>query len=527
MKKFNFLLLCLSIFLFPFYSYAEVVDEQNVSDSEIERQLSQDKTLVPMGKGAVFVPYLYDRELEPLFTIFRNGNFVQDAESGMRIPLDPGEYKLYIGSGAIDTRIEKKVTIIEERVSVVMPEWSALIVEIKDENDNFIQKGYQIIDENSKLNIGSGRGADIMKGEKKEVWLIEPGLYRIMKKGEAPESFRNFITVRTMEGKVTKAVMYFDEELDQLLAGGETVSDEDISVERGNWRLKSTIAGNFSLLNDGYFDDKTSEKNNYSLGATFNFSANYEDSEFLFINTFDIYEKFQKPSDYDIFDFTRDIAEINSLFVYRISKYFGPYVSFHGRTSFFLQYHKVGDSEDSVYYRKDNGKLTELDRDDYFVYSYHFSPTTFRESTGINFEFKYGTMFSMFARAGWGFRQSISPRMYDISPEEIYDDESGITDNIYHRVSKFDHAYGPEFSVDFSYMPFSFVEIKEEFWMLIPIQEKNFSKSINYMSRSIVSLWISSFASIQYEFLIERNPAIMSSVKRQHSLNVQIFYRLL
>lgn len=64
-----------------------------------ELQLAKDPTLVPMGKGAIFVPYLVDSQREPRFSIYKNGFFVKDAEPGRRISLNPGKYEVHLGSG--------------------------------------------------------------------------------------------------------------------------------------------------------------------------------------------------------------------------------------------------------------------------------------------------------------------------------------------------------------------------------------------------------------------------------------------
>jgi len=59
-----FLLLIIS-----FSIYGKAVDIKEVTDKEILDQLNNDTTMIPMQKGALFVPYIVDPLLEPHYTM--------------------------------------------------------------------------------------------------------------------------------------------------------------------------------------------------------------------------------------------------------------------------------------------------------------------------------------------------------------------------------------------------------------------------------------------------------------------------
>ena len=162
-----------------------------------------------------------------------------------------------------------------------------------------------------------------------------------------------------------------------------------------------------------------------------------------------------------------------------------------------------------------DGAESEIEPETLFVYSKSFSTTIIQEGIGLNADYSYGNILKLNGRVGWGFRQDLNPFAYDISQLE--------NDYEISRLSYFTSLYGPEFYFYFSWFPFSFFEIKEEFDALLPVDNvDNFS----FLSRSTVSIWISRFAAIEYEFEVEKSASLKSNrtITSEHSLTVQIYY---
>ncbi len=519
MKKISFLILLL--FIFP-HLFAKIVDKDNLKNKQIITQLKKDETLIPLEKGAIFVPWIVSKKNEPKFTIFQKKHFIKDAEVGKRIVLEPGKYTLFIGSGPIDLRTKISVTVNKERVSVVIPSWSAIIVRILDEYNNFLRKGYQIYLEKSKLNIGRGISVDEIRGEKPKIWILKPGLYRIAKRGESPDSSKNFVTVRTVAGHLSNVDLIFDTNTNQLSGGGEIFKyeNETENDEENTWTYHAIFAGNFAFNNSGYLNNSVDDTNTYSMGTTINILLKYDSPDYLFINKIESFEQFQKSKDTFVI-FTRDIFQLDSSFIYRLNEYFGPYISVTTRSSFFNQLYKVSSDENTKTFAVDeNGNKTLLKPDSDFTFKKSFSPTTLKESIGINFRYLYGTIFKIDARAGWGFKQDFAPHYYDISQSETTLND--FTEKDLKQQPYFQQSYGPDFSVSTSLTPFSFLEISEDFTALFPI---NNDENVFFSSRTTTSLWISNFAAIQYEFLIEKN-ALSLFTQKNHLLTVQLFYKL-
>ena len=504
--------LAASIFFFSLTIYAQSVDVRDVTDKKILDQIEQDTTLTPMEKGVLFVPALLDPDLEPHYTIFKEEEYVMDAKPGRRIALDPGEYYIYVGSGPLDVQMKIAVHIENERLSVVLPVWSALIIKTIDQNNNDIKESYSIVDEKDKVQIGAGTGADILKGEKEQIWILKPALYRILKRGESPYSFQNFVTVRTVAGDSSTVQMIFEEKTRVVMGGGEVISDYEDRKYTGNWSFKGSISANFSMVNSGYVKGGTGSTNDFTLGSSINTSIVYDKDDILFINRLEINEQFQKP-DGEKLRFVKDLMKFDSSFIYRINPYVGPYVSVRVRTPFFYKYIKNGDNEVTV--RELDGTESTVAPGENFTYSKSFSTTILQEGTGLNADYSYGNIFKINGRVGWGVRQDFNPYSYDISKMA---DEYLVT-----RVPYFNNMTGPEFYLYMSVFPLSFLEIKEEFDALLPVNDvKNFS----FTSKSSAFLWISRFAAIQYEFFVEKSPSTNSidTITSEHTLTVQVYY---
>jgi len=517
-KKFFF---TISLFL-SFSIYAQAYDVSEISDKFILDQLSEDPTLIPMEKGALFVPYIVDSILEPKYAIFQKDKFIKDAQPGKRVPLFPGNYTIFVGSTPKNFQLKIDVFIEKERVSVVKPTWSALIVETIDQFNNDIKESYQLIFEKSKVQIGSGTGADILRGEKDQVWILPAGLYRIVKRGESPYSLKNFITARTVEGELSRVQMIFEEKTRAVLGGGEVINELKDRTYTGNWSFKGSISANFALVNSGYVSGGTGSTNDFTLGSNINFNIIYDDDRFLFINRLEVNEQFQKL-DKEKLKFLKDMAKFESSFIYRINEYFGPYISARVRTPFFYKYIKTPENpnnsnDNRITVVEEDGSERDLPEDSVFTYSKSFSTTTIQEGTGLNASYSYGNIFQFTGRIGWGFRQDINPFAYDISK---LGDDNKVT-----RIEYFKNSYGPEFYLYLSVFPLSFLQLKEEFDALLPVDN---IKGFNFLSKSSAYIWISSFAAIHYEFILEKSPFTEDSktIKSEHQLTVQVYYNFL
>jgi len=501
---------------------AQLVKGSFISD-KTQRQLDKDSTLVPMSKGALFVPYILDSQREPMYTIFKDNQFVADAKPGRRVPLNPGSYRIYVGSGPLDNKIQIDVLIKEERVTVVKPVWSAIVVRVIDEFNNTTRDGYQIVDEKTKTTFGTGVGADETKGEKPNIWIVKSGLYRISKRGESPDSFKNFITVRTREDSVSFTILVFNED-NEFLGGGEITGEKEGVTEKNNWSFKGTLSGTFSLtssINKPGVEDSSE----YIVGAVTSSSLIYDSTDYLFLVKFDANERFSKKvtneSDEELFEPIRDDLRLNSTFIYRFNNWFGNYLWVQAMSRIFTIYKDYSNEDKNILVIENensgNGRLLDKQKD--FLFNDNFSPLTLQEGFGFNLEFKYGNIFSLTTRVGWGFKQDIAHKSYDESRD---DNATEDTIEIY-RVETITSQMGPEFSLLLSVMPFSFIEFKEDFISLVPVYGE---EDIFYISETTITLWLSTYLNLQYLYQLKKEPYISIETQKYQELTAQVFLRI-
>jgi len=504
------------IFDYNKHSKDELSDFEKLEKSEFEeivkKQLSEDKVVPVMQKGILFIPYLVDSQREPSYLIYnKDGSYVKSGKPGHRVFLTPGEYSLLIGSGPKSSRFTKDVIVKMEQVTVVKPDWSALIVDTTDQHGSKKRKGYLVYNEDSKFLFVSGFGADASKGERTAVWILPPNLYRLTKRGETADSLINYITVRTTAGKAAYVKMIFDSDTGRVLGGGETTDFFFFSGESG-WSFNNLFSGVFSFTKAENVQGKQ-DTQTYSYGAEIKSNINFDKGNNYLANRLEVFEYFQSTSspdtDSNYLINTRDIFKNNLVGIYRMNNYAGPYVSLSLKTNLFRHYaHDL----DNVKLIEEDGTSTVLNNKKSFMVSDYFGTTTLQEGVGLNLEYKYTTILNAFLRTGWGLKQDISRKVY------LFNDSSTELT----RVPGFESVSGFEVSLYVTSSPFSFLDINIDMLTLFP--ELSVKKSY-FTFQGTVMLTLSSFVSLNYNLWIERNGIIDDLFQTTHALTVQIYYR--
>ncbi len=522
---FIFLLLFISIITYSNDENLNKLDSLTKNDTQkediefqemVKKQLEFDKTIPLMQKGVLFVPYLVDDQREPSYLIYdQYGKYIKAGKPGHRVFLDPGKYSLLIGSGPKNLRFTKEVVIEMEQLTIVKPDWSALIVDTVDQFGNRQRKGYLLYDEESKFLIVTGFGADASKGERTAVWILPPHLYRITKRNETSDSLTNYITVRTVAGKASYSKMVFDSETDRILGGGETTDFFFFSSESG-WSFNNLMSGVFSFTSSQSVQGKQ-DTQTYSFGVEIKSNTSFDKEKYYFTNRLEIFEYFQSTSatnssnnqETSYLVNTKDTLKNNLVGIYRISNYLGPYMSLALKTNLFRHY--AHDLNNIKIIDSDNNEriLTNVKS---FAVSDYLGSTSLQEGAGLNLEYKYTTILSLFLRLGYGLKQDISRNVYVFNESNTELKE----------VDGIEFLQGPEISFYLTSSPFSFLDITIDILSLIP----NMSIEQSYFTfQSTVMLKLSSFISLNYNLWIERNGIIDNLFQKTHALTIQLYYR--
>lgn len=299
----------------------------------IAEQLDQDPSLIPFGKGAIFVPCITNPLDEPPVSVYKGRDKVAEAQTCGRITLDPGKYKVRIGSGSEEQRIEKTVVVEELHTTVVPVDWSSLSVHVVDRNFNSLRASYELIRMDDRQYMGIGFGADEQAGEPIATWIVTPGLYRIVRVGETYRARTDFATVRLLPRKHTDFLLVLDDETGEFKGGGEVESTQLFFRTTEGFSWNTVIGGDASLNSrENVTGQQSGETLNVRGFADTRINAQFFDSPFITI--LEIEEGLTQPPGQPL-TLTRDRAELDSLYVYRMKPWLGPYIRFVAETNLF------------------------------------------------------------------------------------------------------------------------------------------------------------------------------------------------
>ena len=97
-------------------------------------QLERDPTMIPKGKGFIFVPTMTSAFNEPSFRIFQGNKAIAEASPGTGMLLSPGYYEVLIGTGTDAQMMSRTVPVEEGMTTMIKPFWSGLVINVIDDS---------------------------------------------------------------------------------------------------------------------------------------------------------------------------------------------------------------------------------------------------------------------------------------------------------------------------------------------------------------------------------------------------------
>jgi hypothetical protein len=387
----------------------------------IEEQLARERTLIPMGKGAIFVPSYTEPRREPEVSVTTfGGKLVKNGTTGQRILVDSGSYTVRLGSGTSVQQIAVDVKVEEGHTTVVPPEWGGLLVETLTPDGNYIEAQYEVIRVDKAVNYGKGRGLSEERLQDIKTWLLPPGIYRISKPGEGFNSLRNYITVQINPGELTQVELVFDKPTGgDLIAGGLKSLNARVRVG-GNWTLGLRAGGNVNLTRTT--DPSGVRKEAAQVSDDLRFRLQYDDALYLGTTELLLQDNFSKDRGRPL-SVTSDIADVRTTWVRRLLPWLGPYVRTIMQTHLF----ESKPLNDSVYiaeYVDSAGtqvRRLRLDTTGGFVTAPALDPLNFREGVGVNVELASKYWIEANTQVGLAARQALADRSYLANADGEYE----------------------------------------------------------------------------------------------------------
>ncbi len=318
-----------------------------------------------------------------------------------------------VGSGTAAQMSQHSIEVGAGKTVTVEPTWAGLKVEVVD-TQNIPHRGtYEIIRSGEREVFGIGYGADVLQGESLLVWLLEPGLYRIVRTGETYRARKDFSTVFLPAGGMVHFKLVIDSDTGDFRGSG-IVSPEEMGVKvagaTSNWTLRATASGAANLSTT---DNFVGRANQSTVGVTafFDAYATYENGPHFFSGIFELEEGFLQvdpdngrklPTQQ-----TQDRLRIEGLYTKFINEHWGPYVRVGLLTNVFPAETLVTEPIDVAFNRLDGSRqVIGFAANEQYRTADAFGSLRLIEGFGVNVRLFRNQNATINWRGGLGLRQN-------------------------------------------------------------------------------------------------------------------------
>lgn len=485
----------------------------------LQDQLDADPTLVPFGKGALFVPTMTSGFDEPPVAVWKGDILAAEGTTGTRIVLIPGTYEVRLGSGAGDSeRITVQATVREQATTVIPVSWAGLQVHVINEQATSVRASYELIRVEDRQYVGIGFGVDELAGEPLSTWIIPPGLYKIVRVGETYRARRDFSTVRIEPGRLTHFVLVVNDDNGDFVGGGEVPETE-------LFRPRDGFFGSLVLGGDASF----SARNN-SVGVAEGLSFNlrgFADGRLSFeiagaplLIQLQVEEQQTKSPNLP-FQNSNDRLQLDALYVYPLEPWVGPYVRAGGETNLFAVYSPFEEEQDIVVHNQDG--TTDTTTADTFRLRPPLGLTRLKEGAGLHLRVFKSWIGEASLRAGVGARHSITRDLFALSATEDTDEDPNPGQIDFDALDS-NHQVGIEASAAIALRLSRYVLVNLDFDGLMPFDDP--SALIADVEGS-VSLKLTSYASINYVIRLRQDPALSPDPSIEQDVRLRLSVELL
>jgi hypothetical protein len=501
----------------------------------LSRQLDEDETPIPIGKGAVFISRLSDPTLEPDVQIAdSSGRVIMSGKPGRKFFLVPGTYSISMGNGSVRQRITKWVTVDEGKVIPLYPTWAGLAVDVVSESNIPFRGSYELARIDEFEPFGRTYSRDPNQGERIKTWILKPGLYKLFGVGETYNTVNSYVTVRLLPGELVHFTVVQDSVTGKIISGGVTYSGEASRSITSYWKYGLDIGGSilFNTSND---------TNNSAIVSITNLRVNHTRSKGEWDTKF-FFDEELNFSDFNISQInnTSDDFRIYSLYVWRLMHWFGPYGRMQFETSFFPVYDRFQESSQLHLFLQTRSDST-IESADSASKSLRLKPSLSPMSVdlgvGANVDAITAEDFDMKFKLGFGYSQrntwnqerdmaqdTTAVKTLEDNPTSIFDSVqlnsllSRYKANfkiVQRQSNNTVRSYGPETSINASARVGRWITAEGEVIVLFPIGPILQEHSIrpNYRVNTIISWRIAKAVTLDYLYMYQYSQPLKTDVK--------------
>ncbi len=476
------------------------------------------------GSGAILLPAISGTDNEPYYFVYdQSGNKVGTARMGHQVILPVGTYNVRYGSGPEILMMEKKnIQVHSNYQTIVEPDWGCLIVDIKDENRNFVKIPYEIFDMTTSTGYGTEFPADAESGEQQQVWVLKPQRYKITINNEPINTYRDFATLFVEKGKMQTFQIIVNSEPEgsvQHLVGAGIISPNQIKLANLNWKISSAIHGNFSITSSNE-TDKDNPETNINFNTQMENRATFDKGPYHYSGKNHI-EFGTAKQNKDSFKISADEFDLKNTLIYYFIKNIGLYTRFDMNTHFLSE----NFYEDNINYIKINTEgdtVSIAENRDYLTVKSSFYPLILKEGAGLNWRIINRPKSSINLRTGFGLRQDINNNYYTT------ENKTATIGSVEYKIfneQKSTYQKGTEISLIGNFkLPFN-LSYSLNADVLIPFDKKN-STTIEW--ENALNLKLTKFLSIDYKLKLKTKKPEEGTeyLTRDHSLFLRVSYIL-
>lgn len=388
-------------------------DESTWSSEPARVQLMRDPSLIPKGKGMLFVPAMsVPLGNEPTFQVYRDGNRVESQVPGRGVLLPSGYYDVLIGSGVPAQLMEYRVEVVEGQVTLMKPDWSALVIDVVDPSRASTNERYELLEGDTGETYGIGFGMEEERGERVRTWLVPPGTYHVVRVGESFTTVRKF-SVSLLPGQLTQRNLVYDADRGEFVGFYPRPTLLAASARARAINSQTELSGSTTVNTS----QRTAGEDRTSINLAVQvFNRTRYNTERSFGNLRFIFEEGVTKEGSDDFRKSIDRFEVRGTYIYRLSRKFGPYLRGVLNTHLFPEDVRFATPTDFV--KVDNGDtLATFPAATEVTLLPSFYPLALRQGVGINSQLFRTFALNMDLRFGLGARQTFVSDAFKLSSD--------------------------------------------------------------------------------------------------------------
>ena len=359
------------------------------------------------GLGRIFVPAMTNAADEPFYAVFDGDNLVGEQNMGSSIFLSPGTYTVVFGTGAVEQRLRKEVTIDRGESVIIEPDWSALTIEVLDKQRNYHKQDLHVYQQETSESYGIVPAINPELGEHLQTWILKPGLYKIVKRGEDFHTYVNFATVYLEPGSYTPFTVVMDSLTGGFVGAGILSTSAQLS-QRRSWKLYGALHGSviFNAHNDA--SDKDYQIDLTTLVQVDN-RLTYDKFPHYYLSN-NLLELTAIKQEGESFDINQDRLQLKNTYVYYLLNWLGGYSRLEIITHLFPRYYRFDRNRQIIYRRLDGSEETRIN--DQIIVDPVLFPLELKEGIGINLTPLRSFIARLSIRTGLGYWQTYNNDVY-------------------------------------------------------------------------------------------------------------------